>query len=519
MKAYNNNQQLTLSRAAVLAMLLSGSCGNEPAVKISLSEWPAGASIVRLEAMVNGVKSAVLPPLENQQTQFVIKVPSGSTGTISLIATAFDGASESSCKVAKGTIDIDIPSGLRSYEERSWLLQKLASKLCTLSVSVQGAVGSVTSVPAGISCGPSNGGTCQAEFKSDESVSLIANVDLRWRPSWQGSCFLAGEQCQIKSIANSQRIDVSFSQRQCTTSNWCSFSSSNLTTNHLQGVWASSPMDAWAVGQAGTILHWDGVTWSVVSASIPKSVSFFSVWGSGANDVWAMGPKDQAWHWDGTSWKSVNLPSSSFADLLIMNITGSASDDIWAVGSSTTAPTTSGTVYHWDGSVWSIVSGLPFQSFLYSIWQNKNTKDVWTAGLNQVVYYYSNATKTWASRNTGIASANVISLNGNSATDVWNSGASGSAGMVYRWDGTKWISISISSYAPSVVSGIVAPANNDAWAITDSGQIFHFTGSVASTATLLDTLPNKPPLAGIWANSSTDLWVVGQNGAIFRRIP
>jgi len=35
------------------------------------------------------------------------------------------------------------------------------------------------------------------------------------------------------------------------------------TAHTLLSVWGSGPRDAWAVGGAGTKLHWDGAVWSV----------------------------------------------------------------------------------------------------------------------------------------------------------------------------------------------------------------------------------------------------------------
>ena len=35
------------------------------------------------------------------------------------------------------------------------------------------------------------------------------------------------------------------------------------------GVWARTPSDAWIVGEAGTILHWDGAAVSAVPVEVP----------------------------------------------------------------------------------------------------------------------------------------------------------------------------------------------------------------------------------------------------------
>ena len=63
------------------------------------------------------------------------------------------------------------------------------------------------------------------------------------------------------------------------------------TTESLHGVWGSGPKDVWVVGDAGTILHFDGATWTKATAAFPlgKKPDLRGVWGSGPNDVWVVG--------------------------------------------------------------------------------------------------------------------------------------------------------------------------------------------------------------------------------------
>ncbi len=77
----------------------------------------------------------------------------------------------------------------------------------------------------------------------------------------------------------------------------------------LQGVWGSSSTDVFAVGYSGTILHYDGNTWSVQASGIAVLLS--GVWGSSATDVFAVGGVLSATilHYDGTDWSAEVLPS------------------------------------------------------------------------------------------------------------------------------------------------------------------------------------------------------------------
>ena len=60
------------------------------------------------------------------------------------------------------------------------------------------------------------------------------------------------------------------------------------TTKWLDRVWGSSASDVFAVGNGGTILHYDGSSWSEMSGDITRDMR--KVWGASASEVFAVGP-------------------------------------------------------------------------------------------------------------------------------------------------------------------------------------------------------------------------------------
>jgi len=60
-----------------------------------------------------------------------------------------------------------------------------------------------------------------------------------------------------------------------------------LPHNIFFGLWAASPTDVWALGGAGTILHWNGSAWSPVPSGVREIL--LGIWGAAADDVWAVG--------------------------------------------------------------------------------------------------------------------------------------------------------------------------------------------------------------------------------------
>ena len=62
--------------------------------------------------------------------------------------------------------------------------------------------------------------------------------------------------------------------------------------DQLVSVAIAAPNDVWAVGDNGTIIHWDGATWKESVAAFQvnkKKPDLHGVWGSGPNDVWIVG--------------------------------------------------------------------------------------------------------------------------------------------------------------------------------------------------------------------------------------
>src|SRR5207244_9013906 len=122
--------------------------------------------------------------------------------------------------------------------------------------------------------------------------------------------------------------------------------------NDLHGVWGSGANDAWAVGDVGEIIHWNGSAWTadVVDSAATRNLN--AVWGSSAGDVWAVGAGGTIVRWTGGGdgggapgapgfrlrWAGVS--SGTTNDLL--GVWGSGASDVWAVGDA-------GTILHFDG--------------------------------------------------------------------------------------------------------------------------------------------------------------------------
>jgi hypothetical protein len=147
-----------------------------------------------------------------------------------------------------------------------------------------------------------------------------------------------------------------------------------VNTNLLD-VWGDADDSFWAVGEAGTVLRWDGIAWLPVPTS-PMiggvTQNLRAVWGSSAEDVWVVGTESTILHWDGARFESLSRGES----YSLNDVWGRGADDVYAVG-------TGGIALHYDGSAFrELETGT--QSSLQSVFGDDGGR-VFAAGLDGVV--------------------------------------------------------------------------------------------------------------------------------------
>ncbi len=283
----------------------------------------------------------------------------------------------------------------------------------------------------------------------------------------------------------------------------------------------ASPVEAWAVGDGPTALHWNGLTWaSIFPTTIPYSTAYDRVWASAADDVWAVGPG--LWHWDGERWSLASWEGISFAP---RDVWGDASDNLYAVGNSTVTglhgemrPT--GTILHWDGATWSIAYRVSFEDLIQGFPESyigisgSSASDIWATGTWRFTFYvqhwdgdawskpvYAPSTIYWPSRPWGT-----------SGTDVWFTDGV----RLFHWDGTSWFDFPAGPECSNVltsecsVSALWGSAAQDVWAVGAAGRIMHWDGRTWSRIQSGTTCD----LAAVRGRSATDVWAVGDCGTI-----
>ena len=272
------------------------------------------------------------------------------------------------------------------------------------------------------------------------------------------------------------------------------------TTWTLYGVWGTSSTDVFAVGENGTILHYDGVVWGPMNSGVP--VTLFGVWGSSSMDVFAVGQNGTICHYDGVGWSNMASGTSRHLNA----VWGTASDNVYAVGNN-------GTILNYDGTSWdNVTSGTG--SHLNGIW-GSSSSDVYATGAtgnNGVIRHYDGV--TW-SESLPSGHPDLLGIWGAATDNVF---AVGGDGTILRYDGASWNAMT--SGIGSGLNGIWGISPTDIFAVGEAGRVLHYDGNVGNVWTLMDSGVTDD-IYSVWGLSSLDVFVTGQNGTIlhYRELP
>ena len=326
--------------------------------------------------------------------------------------------------------------------------------------------------------------------------------------------------------------------------------------------------------------------WQVVPSENPQphlvtDSAFASVSMSSATDGWAVGSflaanavgHPLAEHWDGTAWTRVPAPEPSGTQAGLAGVDELSTTNAWAVGDSATGSAGEGNIddepliEHWNGSTWSIVSGVTPPG-RRDRGAQRHRRDRPGRPVGRRLHPRADAapwSRCCSSTSTAPPGSRPPSppqtaacdpnatdcfldpkaVSATSPDDVWVVGTvlepNPTANFVAHWDGTAWSVVpapcltgqkvtacSGASIDLNQLTGVTAISGTDAWAAGSEGNVngqnFHipYVEHWNGTAWSLVKTPNRGGegslLNGITALGSGDVWAVGQtqqlNGAI-----
>lgn len=243
----------------------------------------------------------------------------------------------------------------------------------------------------------------------------------------------------------------------------------------IQVIWdvhALNATSAWAVGNSGTILQWNGTAWAASTISGVTSQRF-AVWAIDANNVYVGGvtTNNQLHRFNGTSWENLLTPTNWFGGGSIRSIWGTAANNVWIAGSS-------GRIFHWNGTSWTARNTGISSSFSPARIWGTDAANMWAVGSvggdNTGVIYKWNGTSAWVEQLSAVPT--IRGVWGSSATNMWAVGGTGGAnpGQIYRLSGSTW---TVQTATTNTLNHIYGSNGSNIWAVGNSGAIHYYNGT------------------------------------------
>jgi hypothetical protein len=224
----------------------------------------------------------------------------------------------------------------------------------------------------------------------------------------------------------------------------------------IEGVSASSPTDAWAVGQSCQnhkytcnilTLHWNGIIWSKVSSvHMGKFYAYaYSTADISPTDVWVVGGSEfgaMALNWNGHAFVVVPVPDSGFGQALNIVAAIPGTKDVWTLESASGGQLP----LMWNGRRW-LPTPIPHEA-------------------------------------TGpLSDYTLETITASSPTDAWAAGTSYSNSgtvktLMLHWNGIKWSHVTSPNPAPvNSLFGLSSVSKSSAFAVGSAASLFQASGS------------------------------------------
>ena len=201
-------------------------------------------------------------------------------------------------------------------------------------------------------------------------------------------------------------------------------------------------------GTAGTLMSWDGETWTVL---LPPALNdLFAVWSDGSH-TFVAAEGGTLFHSDGVDF--LEMETGTSAEL--RDLFGASLVDLWAVG-------TGGTVLHFDGTEW-YPQDVPVATDLYRLAQGPGGA-LWACGASGTVLVRSGG--AWEDLSAGLPEDEDVMGIGFDGADVV---AVTAQGGVHLWDGAAW---TLSHPYPGLaLSGVATDADGALVILGENGAI------------------------------------------------
>ncbi len=229
-----------------------------------------------------------------------------------------------------------------------------------------------------------------------------------------------------------RRLALLFLAAACTPADHWSRPLDSLSSVPLS-VWESPQKHLYAVGgplgSPGTplFLRYDG-SWR--KSAVDGAFTLWWIFGFGEDDLYTVGEVGTILHYDGSTF----TPETSGTDATLYGIWGTAADDLWAVGGH---PNSDGVILHRDADGWHSVAVAENTGSFFKVWGSA-TDDVFVCGQEGTILHFDGS--AWTAQDSGAGHSSLFTLAGRGPSEVYVVGGDGLP-VALKYDGQKWSSV------------------------------------------------------------------------------
>jgi hypothetical protein len=290
------------------------------------------------------------------------------------------------------------------------------------------------------------------------------------------------------------------------------------TAENLRDVFGFSTGDVFAVGDNGTILHFDGSAWTAMASGTTANLA--GVWGAAPDDVFATGDAGTFLRYDGTSWTSLDVgtarPLGAISGAFMVN---RANFKLFVVGGGPPGTVLRGDTDPYGNIYWLALdsgAGVGFndiQAFDQPSGDLANFVAVADGGVAYLYEssVYSSGFDDWFEMDTGTGE-DLFGVYGEWPNSII---AVGGAGTVIQYTGDVEDSTGVwhdlNGPAGASLSAIAARSYNDVFMVGAAGRILNYGRVQFSNMDYTEVVD----LNGVWGGEA-GVYAVGDGGVILR---
>jgi hypothetical protein len=240
------------------------------------------------------------------------------------------------------------------------------------------------------------------------------------------------------------------------------------TSESLYGIWGTASNNVYVTGENGTLLRYDGVSWKVIDSG--TNMDLHKIWGSSSDDIFITTIRfAKILHYDGNGWDILTTPLEERTTILA-GIWGTSPYNVYAVGSFNA-------ILHWDGYEWEAISRREkpedFVHITYGIWGSAADDIYVVDGLRCIKHYDG---KSW--RKIRHTEHDVMSIWGTASDNVYAVGRANFYASILHYNGNEWIEMGPKDPILNIyLNDVWGSSENDIYIVGDEGVILHYSGN------------------------------------------